>query len=378
MKRILCLPVVFFTLLHLFPQGTDIEYERIRIADAKNIICGLDLSPDQTMLAISSVQSYPFYIFDWRKREKVKEYDVGNWYAGSSVHYSSNGKYILLNQLYYVDFAPNKDREVNFEVIDAKTGKNVKRFENFHDVKITPDEKYALTLTGDEIGFYNLSTGKYDKSFSVPEATNSLAISPGGKLIAVSHKLYEKDAKGYSLLKRDKKTMKNALKFKQEITIFDAGTFKKLYTVHELYDIVYKLTFSADGKHLFVLSIPHQKLQNTQGKRQSYINVVDMETGKPMRKGFVSRSVYEPDFKLSHDGKLLGIVSSNDRFLELHIYDFATGKMAYRFQQAFRIIERSEGEYIAVDPRSSFVFLPDNKSTFMTVGNRLIKWDFAK
>ncbi len=377
MKRILCLPVVFFTLLHLFPQGTDITYERIRIADAKHIICGLDLSPDQSVLAISSMQSYPFYLFDWKTNKKITECDVGNWYAGSSVRYSSGGKYILLNQLYYIDWAPNKDREVNFGVIDSGTGKTVKSFEALHSVKITPDEKYALTLTSDQVGFFNLATGKYDKSFTVPEATNSVDISPDGKLIAVSHKLYEKDADNYATLKRDKKAKKNGMKYKQEISVFDAATFKKLYTLHELYEIIYRLTFSDDGKYLFVLNIPHMKQMNA-GGRQPFINVVDTETAKPMSRGFISRSDYEPDFKLSHDGKLLGIVSKNNRFLELHIYDFPSGKMVYRFQQGYRLFEKNEGGMIAADSRSSFVFLPDNKSVLMTMGNHLVRWDFVK
>ncbi len=378
MKRMLCLPVVFFTLLHLFSQGTDINYERIKVADAKHIICGLDLSPDKTLLAISSVQSYPFYVFDWRKREKAKEYDVGNWYAGSSVKYSSNGKYVLLNQLYYVDFAPNKDREVNFEIVDAGTGEKIKRFEDYHDVKISPDEKYALALTGDEVEYWSLKTGKKEKSFTVNGATNSFAVSPDGRLIAVSHKLYEEDAKKIPQLKRDKKTLKTALKYKQQISVYDAITFKKLVTVNELYDIIYRLSFSPDGRYLLCLNIPHTKLQNSPSARQMYINVVDMETRQPRRRGFVSTAYYEPEFKLSHDGKWLGLVSKSNRFLELHIYNFETGKMAFRFQQSYRLFEKNDGEMIVADSRTSFVFLPDNKSVMMTMGNHLILWNMIK
>ncbi len=377
MKRILCLPVVFFTLINLYPQGTDITYDRIKIADAKHMVCGIDLSPDQSTLAISSIQSYPFYLFDWHTNKIIKEFNVGNWYAGSRVNYSAGGNYILLNQLYYIDFAPNKDREVNFEIIDAHSGKMIKRFEALHSVKLNPDEKYALTLTGDEVGFFNLTTGRYDKSFTVPEAANSVAISPDGKLIAVSHKLYEKDADTYPTLKRDKKVRKDGLKYKQEISVFNAGTFKKLYTIHELYEIVYRLTFSDDGKYLFVMNIPHGKQMNA-GGRQTFVNVIDMETATPIRRGYISRSDYEPDFKLSHDGKLLGIVSKNNRFLELHIYDFPSGKMLYRFQQGYRLFEKNEGGMIAADSRSSFVFLSDNKSVLMTMGNHLVRWDFVK
>lgn len=301
---------------------------------------------------------------------------MGNWYAGSAIEYSSNGNYILLGRLKYADFAPNKDREVDFEIIDANTGEFIIRFDAYHSVKFSGDEKYAVTLRGDEISFINLKTAKKEKSFSVPDATNSFAISPDGKLIAVSHKLYEDDAKQISQLQRDKKSMKNALKYKQQISIFDAGTFKKLYAVNELYDITYKLSFSKDGKNLFCLSIPHLKIQNTTNARQMYINVIDMTTGEPKRRGFTSVANYEPDFKLSHDGRLFGVVSRSNRFLELHIYDFESGKMLYRFQQSFRLFEKNDDQVMGVDSRISFVFLPDNESVMMTQGNHIIQWNF--
>ncbi len=377
MKRILCLLVIFFTLVNLNAQSTDMDYERVRIGEAKHIICGLDLSPDQNVLAISSTQSYPFYLFDWKNREKLQEFNVGNWYAGSSIEYSFGGQYILLNQLYYIDFAPNKDREVNFEIVDVKTGERVLRFEEYHSVAITPDEKFAVALTSDAVSFWNLSTKSKETSFNVKDASNSVAISPDGKLIAVSHHLYEKDAKNIPQLQRDKKTLKSALKYKQQISIYDVLTFTKLYTVNELYDIVYKLKFSDDGKNLFCLNIPHSKQQNT-AERQSYINIIDMETGSAKKRGFTSKAVYEPDFKLSHDGKWFGVVSRSNRFLELHIYDFETGKMEYRFQQSFRLFEKNEGEMIAADSRTSFVFLPDNESVLMTMGNHLILWKYEK
>jgi len=354
------------------------DYQRVKIGEAKHMICGLDLSPDQNVLAISSMQSFPFYLYDWRKKEKLNEFNVGNWYAGSSIRYSGSGKYILLNQLYYLDFAPNKDREVNFELIDAHSGKRLKRFENVHSVDLTYDEKYVVALSGEEVSFYNIISGKKEKSFTVADASNSVAFSPDGKFIAVSHKLYEKDAKNIAQLQRDKKSLKSALKYKQQISIFDSENLTKLYTVNELYDIIYKLKFSKDGKSLLVLHIPHAKMQNIPSSRQTYLNVINMETASPRRRGFTSRADYEPDFKMSHDGKLLGIVSKSDRFLEIHVYDFESGKMLYRFQQSYRLFEKNEGGMFAVDSRISFVFTPDNQSIIMTMGNHLIEWDFTK
>lgn len=377
MKRLLLLPPILFLCIQLLSQATDIEYERIKIGDARHIVSGLSLSPDNSVLAISSIQGFPFYLFDWKNREVLKEFNVGNWYAGSSIDYSVKGKYILMNQLFYADFALNKDREVKFDIIDAKTGDRVKRFEEYHAVAISPDEKYALALTGESVIFWDLESNSMETAFNVDEATNAIAISPDGKLIAISQKLSEESAENIPQLQRDKKALKSALKYKQQISIYETATFKKLYTVNELYDIIYKLRFSANGNNLFCLNIPHLKLQNN-AKRQSYINVIDVEAGTPKRRGFTSQAYYEPDFKLSHDGKLLGVVSNNNKFLELHVYDFEKGTMVHRYQQSYRLFEKNDGEMIAVDSRIFFVFLPDNESILMTMGNHLIKWNFTK
>jgi len=377
MKRFVTLSFTMILFMHASSQGTGYEYERIRIGEAKHIISGLSLSPDKSVLAISSVQGFPFYLFDWKNREVIKEFDVGNWYAGSAIEYSKNGTYILMNQLFYADFALNKDKEVKFDIIDAVSGERIKRFGEFHSVAITPDEQFALGLSGESVSYWNLSANAMETTFKVDEATNAIAISPDGNLIAVSHKLSEKSAKEMPQLQRDKKVLKSALKYKQQVSIYDASTFRKLYTVNDLYDIIYKLRFTADGNDLLCLNIPHHKQQNT-ATRQSYLNVIDMETGKPKRRGFTSQAYYEPDFKLSHDGKWLGLVSKNNRFLELHIYDFRTGALTYRFQQSFRLFEKNEGKMIAVDTRIFFVFLPDNESILMTMGNHLIQWNFTK
>jgi len=377
MKRYLILFLILVIVQSVLKsQTSDIDYERIKIGDARHMISGLALSPDMETLAISPSQSFPFYLFDWKNEQVLEEFNVGNWYAGSAINYSAKGNYVVLNKLKYFDFTQNKDREVDFEVVDVKTGKRVKRFESVHSVAVTPDEKYVLALSGEAVNFWNLSTRKKEKSFKVEKASNGIAISPDGKLIAVSHKLYEKDAKQISTLKRDKKTMKNALKYKQQISVFDASTFKKLYTINELYDIIYKLTFSKEGDLLMCLNIPHTKAQSSPTGRQMYVNVVDMSTHRPIRRGFVSTASYEPDFKLSHDEKLFGIISKSNQFLELHIYDFETKKMLYRFQQSYRLFEKNEGGMIAADSRLTFVFLPDNKSVLMTMGNHLIKWNF--
>ena len=94
-----------------------------------------------------------------------------------------------------------------------------------------------------------------------------------------------------------------------------------------------------------------------------------------MRRGFVSRSVYLPDFKLSQNGQYLGLVSRGVKFEELHIYDFNTAKMQSRLEMSWRLFEKNEGGMIAAGTNASFAFSPDNEQVYLTMGNHLIKWN---
>ncbi len=169
-------------------QGINTEYERFSVDNDNNMLVGIALSSDQNTVAISSVQSNPLIIYDWTKRKVVNQFMVGDWFAGSSLIYSSGGKYLVLQQLHYIDWAPNKDKKVNYQVIDASSGNVIKRFENIHAAALSTDEKYFITLTNGEVSFWDIESGKMDKSFTVNRSTNGLAISPDGKHIAVSHR----------------------------------------------------------------------------------------------------------------------------------------------------------------------------------------------
>jgi WD40 repeat protein len=250
------------------------------------------------------------------------------------------------------------------------------KFDEYHAVAISPDEQSAATLSGNTISYWNIVTGKKEKSFKVHEASNGIAISPDGNIIAVSHHVSDEELAAIPGYKKDKKVRKFMSKYKQQITLYDTRSFKKIKTVNEFYDIIYRLEYSGDGKELFCLNIPHLKAQSSVGQRQTYISIIDGKTGEPQRRGYNSQSIYEPDFKLSPDGKLFGVVSHQSRFLELHIYDAETKKMLYRFTQSFRLFEKSDGELAFADSRASFVFLPDGETIVMTMGNRLVYWKY--
>jgi WD40 repeat protein len=350
------------------------EFEKIQLGDAQHMLVWLALHPDGNTLAVTSHQSYPLYIYDIDNKQVKHEYDVGNWYAGSKAKYSKTGKYVLLQQLKFVDWAPNKDREVNFEVIDAETGKSMLNFGDYHDAKITPDEKHLVTLSGgDKVAIHDIVTRKELRSFVVPRASNSVAVSADGKLLAVSHKTSKDELKDLPAYKNNKKNRPVLEKYKQQVSVYDYETFKKLYTIDAFFDLVYLLEYTDDGEYLFIYSIPHSKVQGPSG-RKSFVEVVNAKTGEHLRPSFPSLLSYEPDFKLSHNKKYFGIISMGLRFPEVHIYDFNTNVMLGRFELGARISEAFQKKEMGSDGRVSFVFLPGDKEVLLTFGNRIALW----
>jgi WD40 repeat protein len=367
--------IAFFLVMNsVKSQGTNYDYDKFQIGEVKNMLVWLALHPDGKTMAVTSQQSFPLYMYDLENKQVKNEFDVGNWYAGSRAKFSKSGKYLMLQQLFYMDYAPNKDREVNFEVMDVATGKSMLNFGDYHDAKITPDEKYLVTLSGgDRVAIHDIETRKELRSFVVPAATNSVAVSADGKLIAVAHAPYKKDLVNNPAYKNNKKQQPIIEKYKQQVSVFDYNTFEKLYTIDAFYDLIYLLDYSDDGQYLFIYSIPHVKLQGPNGKK-SYVEVVNARTGEPLRQSFSSLANYEPDFKMSNNGKYFGIISLSKTYPELHIYDFASNELLKRFELSYRLFEKSsEGEF-PTDGRGSFIFLPGDEEVLIVFGNRVIKW----
>ncbi len=355
-------------------QTINAEYERFQAIDAKYIQSGLAMSPDRQYLAIATTQSYPLYIVDISSRKPVKKFDVGNWYAGSKVSWSAGGKYLLLQQLFYIDFARNKDREVDFEIVDASGGQSVKRFDNYHDVKISPDEKFALTLQGNTVEVVDLATGKVLHSINNEYATNSLCISPDGRFFGISERPRESFLNKDPYFKKNKKGKKFTLKYKQVVSIYSMDDFTYQTSVNEFYDNIYRLEWTGDGRNILCLNIPHAKATTATSGRQNFISVIDAVKLEATRVVFPSNSNYEPDFRLSHDGSMIAVVSWG-KFAEIRVHDFTNGQVNQRLEMGYRLFEGIDKLDMPSDGRVFVEFTPDDKSVFATFGNKVLQWN---
>lgn len=371
------LVIALYCTQDIFSQTMNVDYDKFKVEDNLHVFSWLTLMPDGKTVLLPCVQSEPCIIYDLENREVQKEYDVGNWYAGARVDLSKSGKYMLLQQTHFVDFSPNKDREVDFEIIDVASGSEILKLNGYHSVKFSHDEKYAVALTSEKVTFWNLGSGLTEKSFKLEGAANSIAISPDGKYIAVTHHPTEKEIKQLFPVyqdKKQKKKLKNILKYKNLVNVFDGNTFEKLYTVKEMYDIIFRLTYSEDGSYLLVYNVPHSNMATSRSGKQSFINIIDGKTGEPERWIIPTFATFEPDFKLSPDNKYFG-VTTQAKFPEIHIYSMESQKLLKRFELSYRILQNIREGDAASDGRVAFEFLPGGEELLFTFGNHLVVWN---
>ncbi len=373
MKHFKAFFIAFILIYGMRAQDVNEDMEKFQMGDNMALITSIAMSPDKQTIAAGLHQGFPIHIYDYEKREVIKKIDVKGYYAGPRVRYSANGKYLILQQQFYADWNTNKDKPANYMVVDIENGEMLYEKDNLQYAEITRDSKYFVTLADNEITYYTLVDKKKVKSFKFKKLSNAFTVSPDGSKIAVAHFPDKDDVANVPSIRSDKKAQKLALKEREMISIYDAESFEKLATINEIYDIVYEMKYDKDGKHLLMYCLPTRKMGQQAAGKQGYVNVIDGINNEAMRNAFLVTSMMEPDIKMSWDGKMLGVISTDGQMNPiLNIYDFNTSKILYSFNRKERIStaikEKEAGGFW------SFVFLPDNKRVMVSSGNRLTIW----
>lgn len=359
-------------------QGTNMVYEKIDVSPDpyKFLHSDIDIIPETEDYIISATQKFPLYVVD-RDLNIKSTYDVGNWYGGSRINISSDGTYILLQQLKYLDYSPNKDREVKFEVIETATGKEVLTIGAGHDADFHPNNEELIVLEGDNLYSYSLTAKEKKVLLPTPDATNCMAFSPEGSKVAISHHVEDEYLNSYVTKKKQKDNYKIFKKYRQCVSVYETENYTKLYTVDEMFDIPYALEFSPDGATLLCYSVPHTKVVAKTGMTGTkYISVINAENGETLPRGFVSNSIYEPDFEFSNSEEYFALVTLNrSRFPEIWVCRYDDASIVARFELAKRMFgSHTKGQFPADDGRVGIAFSPDDTHLLITNGSLIFKW----
>lgn len=374
LKRTFLFKAVLLIFFGVHANAQNYHFTIDSLSGNQHYLCSIELSPDQKTLAISTARDRILF-YDLASKTIIRTAETQGFRWGSYLQWSADGNYLLLIQQYYTDWAMNKDLPSKVAVMDSRSG-NVLYVKNMVNTAcFTPDSRLLAVMDKGTITFYEVRTGIEIKKFSPPDAAFSFAFTDSGKKIAVAQFAHEADLKNIPSIRNDKKAMKEAVKFRQVVKFYDAETFNPLFMADDIFDIVFSMKLSEDGRSLFLFNAPNIKLRlNAGAKRNGYLQVVDPVTGKTSRTTYATNAS-EPVFKESLFGNYFAAASIEQRIATLNtvqVYDRETGTLLKIFKNDFRILENS---HIG---RASFAFLPDGETMAIGYGNKLVFWKFLE
>ncbi|MDX9751847.1 MAG: hypothetical protein RBT71_12250, partial [Flavobacteriales bacterium] len=242
--------------LATYGQDDGQEYRVLNIRDADNttrhIHSWVDLAPDQRTLAVAPTQSFPFRFYDIAEQRITRTLGIGNWYGGARSSFSTRGTYLVLQQMFYQDLAPNKVRAVKFEVVEVATGRTVFSASDLYAAALAPDESTLYALGPGGLQVTDLATGRPDKARHLERPGHALAVSTDGRHVAVAHKPTREELAAMPSVRNDKDALKALAKTGNIVVVHDAATLEPVHTLGEPFDKVFRLQYSPDGKDLWV------------------------------------------------------------------------------------------------------------------------------
>lgn len=333
------------------------------------VISSIETSPDQSYMAIGTGQG-PLYFWDFEKNEVIRTIDIDGFYAGPRLKFSNDGKYLLCQQQFYLNFSPNKDKPVRVEVLDIASGKFIFNREGVHAAQLLSDNKTLVTLEGNMINVFDFLSGDKLRSQTVPETMFAMAVSPDMKTIAISHKTEKEDLDELPFFRSDKDARKQALKKTHIVALYDFETFKRKGLVQEIFDLVFSVTYSKDGKDLMIYTLPHSRQGARPGGLVGFISKAEAQTGVVTRATFMSK-LAEPDFKVHSDNQIIGVGSielKGRSVPQVLLSDYNTGTLLKKFDVNTRFME------VLSDGRITFAFPPHHNFVIVAYGNKIAKW----
>lgn len=362
-------------------QGIDQVYRKIDAATlgvtADHLHSWAEASPDGRTIAISATGNFPLLLLDATDLTIQRRIDVGDWNAGSRVTWSVSGGLLLLEEIEYLGHNSDKPQLHRFAVVTVETGALVVRDLRAFAAALAPDERSLYSMSEDGVSLTDIGSGLTNRLPSMGRSANAMAITHDGSRIAVAYQPTEDDLAHVPSVRNDKKVIKAALKAGQVVQIHDLHTGQPTATVAELFDKVFRLEYSPNGKELWIHAKPGSHKSANPDRSLSYVDVADPNTGIMGRASFPSHAIYEPTFCADPHNSSFAIGSQKGWHLEVHVYDRQRSAMIGRFVFDDRLFltPKEHGEKWS-DARTSFAFLPGGQHLLMTFGGHLIDWTY--
>lgn len=382
---------LFFTVFSqtTIPDGLrSVEYN-----GAYNAILGMETSFDEKLLCVSS-SGGRFYLINIENKISKSAFEQGEkllwkinlsgYQNGAKPLFSSDGKYIILKHVFHKPTS-TKYKPTECAVIDAQTGKVV--FEKKNGILSVAFASNSTIIVANEnnLEWVELQTGKTIKTIEMPEA-EAIATNKSGTILAVSYIPTKAEFANLKSIDNRKREIKIAKKNKRLIEFFSLPEMQTISVVEDELDVVFRMKFTDDDKHLLFLSRPRLKNLNQNAPTSSaetlmafHIMRIEPYSGQLDRVFYYKSTYSNADFCLNSELNLFGVSNTlpiNGSVFGMktgvEIYDYSTqDKLEAVLATKFRLFKRNPMPY-------PFIFLKKSKQAYIGINQNLFLWDFEK
>ena len=205
---------------------------RKELAAHTGLITWMTMMPDGHTIAAGCSQEGGLLMIDTNSWSITRHITLDGFKYGPRV--IPAGDHLLLQEQFRLDGDPNHDSRTRHAVIDAVSGKVLVDVANAHDGALTADGAELATLDDGVVTFRRIADAAVTRSITVPNATNAIALSPDGKLVAVSHRPTPELLATVPSVRNDKKAIKPALKYRQMVSFYSLPDGKLTRTINEI------------------------------------------------------------------------------------------------------------------------------------------------
>ena len=389
--------IISISFLSIYAQLPD----GVRLVDYGGInypIYGLGQSEEVKYLLISAYGGR-FYMLDASSTEqpknafsqKEKQLWQKNLYGfrwGCKPAFTSDSKFVLLKPT-FDDPNVTKLKPTKCIVLESASGNTI--YERGDEILGATflNNSTLLLSTNDGLEFVDMNSKRITKKIALPQV-EAVAASHDGKTLALSYYPEKIDFAELNSVDYRKREIKNAVKNKRLILIYDVETMKEISKIDDEIDIVFRMKFSPDDANLILFTRNHTKGFNQQKnnlKQESSISTlmalnllkVNVKTGIIDRSFYYRSFFIHLDFDVSPDGKLFAYSSTNNAQTGLfkmtsglEVYDFnVADDLKFDIKTRFKFFKKFSNPY-------QFSFKPDMSSIYFSVGGDLVEWDYKK
>ncbi len=322
---LLCI-LAAFALAQDAAQSHQDRTEKIAVGGNSTMITCLELMPDGHTLVVATRRDEPMHLVDTRDWSVVRTLPVNGFPAGPNVEASARGSYLLLHERSYLDPRANQERRTRHQLVRATDGGDVITVSGAYDVALSPDEQRLYCLDEDHVSVLSVPGGAEVQRIAVSQAGTSLAVSPDGATLVVSHRPTAQQLATVPSVRNDKKALKSSLKFREMLSAYRTADGSLVGSVPEIYDRIHKVAFHPNGQVLLVYATSDPRMTGAVGAAmRGVVNLVEMPARTPLRTGFLSLMTdahLEPNTAADRIA-LASTEGFNKR--KLYVYDMATG-----------------------------------------------------